>query len=495
VPISPTWTSPIGRPRLERVDVHVSLLGRRDLAGEIYRQLRAAILDGRMRAGECLPPSREFARRLRVSRTTVAVAYDRLISEGFATSRAGSGTFVSANLTTPREAPPRRSEGVLRPRPGWDAVPLPPVSSPVGFDFRPGIPDARLFPYEAWRRLLVRQFRPAAVGLGAYVHPAGHLGLREAICRHFGTSRGVRAVADDVLITNGTQQALDVVARILVEPGDCVAVEDPCYKPPRLLFASLGARVRGVPVDDEGIVVQAIPGDARFVYVSPSHQFPLGLSMSLPRRLSLLDWARRHDAAIVEDDYDSEFRFDGRPIEPLQALDTSGRVIYVGTFSKTLLATLRLGFVIVPPSLRRAAHAAKFLTDWHTSLPAQAALAEFIDSGAFARHLRRMRTVYRARHERIVGTLEREFGGVLEAIPSSVGLHLGAVARSASSDEIAMVLKRASKLGVRCQTFAMYAVDTPRAGLILGYGSIDAGDIEEGLHRLRRCWGRTPESN
>jgi GntR family transcriptional regulator/MocR family aminotransferase len=470
------------------VDVHVSLSERRNLAGQIYCQLRAAILDGRMRGGESLPPSRELAQRLRVARATVTVAYDRLISEGFAVARVGSGTFVSANLRTPRAAR-TRSQGVLRPRREWDAVPLPPMSLPVPYDFRPGIPDARLFPYETWRRLLTRQFRPAAVGLGAYGHPAGHAGLREAICRHFGASRGVRAVADDVLITGGTQQALDVVTRILVEAGDCVAVEDPCYKPARLLFASLGARVKGVAVDDEGIVVEAIPGNARFVFVSPSHQFPLGLSTSLPRRLALLEWARRHDAAIVEDDYDSEFRFHGRPIEPLQALDARGRVIYVGTFSKTMLATLRLGFVIVPPSLRKAAQAAKFLTDWHTSLPAQAALAEFIDSGGFARHVRRMRAVYQARHERIVDILERAFAGVLEAIPSSVGVHLGAVAPSASADEIAMVLKRASNLGVRCQSFAMHAVDAPpRAGLVLGYGSIDAGDIDEGLHLLRRCW-------
>ena len=214
---------------------------------------------------------------------------------------------------------------------------------PPRFDFRTGIPDATLFPYQSWRRLLVRQLRPAAVGLGAYGDPAGHPGLRQAIARHIGLARGVQAGAEEVVVTNGTQQAVDVVARVLLAPGDRVAVESPGYGPPRRLMASLGAEVLGVPVDDQGLVVEAIPPRTRLVYVTPSHQFPLGMAMSLPRRLALLAWAERHDAAVVEDDYDSEFRYGGRPIEPLQTLDGSGRVIYVGSFSKTLLPTCALG--------------------------------------------------------------------------------------------------------------------------------------------------------
>jgi GntR family transcriptional regulator/MocR family aminotransferase len=472
------------------VDVHVSLLGRRDLTGEIYRQLRAAILEGRLRSGDPLPPSRELAARLSVSRTTVAVAYDRLISEGFAVARVGSGTFVSPGLAA-RGKPAGTPVGVLTPRPVWAGVPVPATDRwrSARYDFRPGIPDARLFPYRAWRRLMVRQLRPSAVGFGTYGDPPGHLGLREAICRHLGTSRGVRALAEDVVITNGTQQALDVVARVLLEPGDCVAVEDPSYSPPRRLFASLGMRVAGVPVDDEGLVVDAIPPDARFVYVAPSHQFPLGMSMSLPRRLALLDWAQQHNAAIVEDDYDSEFRYGGRPIEPLQALDASGRVIYVGTFSKSLLATLRLGFVIVPASLRTATRAAKFLSDWHTALPAQAALADFIDEGGFARHVRRMRSVYRARHECIVAALERDFRGLLRPVPSSVGLHLSALACPDATEAIPAALRRAQAADVACYPLSLYAAGpAPRAGLVIGYGSIPTEDIPEGMRRLRHSF-------
>ena len=236
-----------------------------------------------------------------------------------------------------------------------------------------------------------------------------------------GAARGVHAVADDVIVTNGTQQAVDVIARVMLNPGDRVAVEDPGYSPARRLFQTLGAKVSGVPVDAEGLVVDAIPNETRLVYVSPSHQFPLGTSMSLRRRMALLAWARAHDGAILEDDYDSEFRFGGRPIEPVQMLDTSGRVIYVGSFSKTTLATLRLGFVIVPPSLRAATRAAKFVTDWHTSLPTQAAMAGFIDSGLFARHVRRMRTVYRARHERVVQVIGRDFADDFRVVPHRSG--------------------------------------------------------------------------
>ena len=471
------------------MDVHVSLVGRRDLAGEMYRQLRSAIVAGRLTAGERLPPSRELATRLSVSRTTVCVAYDRLVSEGFAVARVGDGTFVGQHMAARRPAG-RREPGALRGRPFWAEVPLPAsLWQPAEFDFRSGIPDARLFPYATWRRLMARELHPPVLGHGAYGDPAGHRGLRESIARHIGLARGVVATADDVIVTNGTQQAVDVVARVLLDPGDGVAVEDPGYGPPRRLFASLGAKVNSVQVDAEGLIVDAIPRETRLVYVTPSHQFPLGISMSLRRRLALLAWAERHDAAILEDDYDSEYRFSGRPIEPLQTLDTSGRVIYLGSFSKTMLATLRLGFAIVPPSLRRAVQAAKYLTDWHTELPAQAALARFIDQGWFARHVRRMRTVYRTRHETVVRLLSVMFAGELEAVPSSVGLHVCAMAPAASIDRIVDVVRRASAAGVACQPLSLFAAGgPPRPGLVLGYGAIESDDIEEGLGRLRSCF-------
>jgi GntR family transcriptional regulator / MocR family aminotransferase len=470
------------------MEMHVSLVGRKDLTGEIYRQLRRAILDGRLPPGGRVPPTRELARQLSVSRTTVAVAYDRLVGEGFLTARVGAGTYVSNGLAGVAHRS-RRAGGALRPRPVWDTVEPFVSEQEAEFDFRPGIPDARLFPYQTWRRLLARELNPAAVGTGHYGDPAGHLGLRRAIARHLGVARGVQATGEEVVVTNGTQQAVDLVARVLLAPGDRVAVEDPCYGPPRRLLHTLGARVAGVPVDDQGLIVDAIPPGTRLVCVTPSHQFPLGMAMSLPRRMALLAWARRHHAAILEDDYDSEFRYGGRPIEPLQTLDTGGRVIYVGSFSKTMLATLRLGFVVVPESLRDAVRAAKRLTDWHTALPPQAALARFIEQGFFARHVRRMRGVYQERHQRVADALARRFARHLEVVPSAAGLHLAAIARTASSKELDAVLRRASAAGVELVPLSMYGVDAPApAGLVLGYGAIPTDRIDEGLERLRRCF-------
>jgi GntR family transcriptional regulator/MocR family aminotransferase len=474
------------------MDVHVSLIGRRDLSGEIYRQLRRAILEGRLRAGEPLPPSRELARRLSVARTTVTVAYERLAGEGYVRSRIGAGTFVSedATRTTARTAASRRAPGPLRPRAVWNAVPpFVAFRQPAPYDFRTGVPDATLFPHDRWRRLMAHELR-TDLSAGLYGDPAGHRPLREAIARHIAVSRGVDATADDITITNGTQQAVDLVARVLLEPGDRVAVEDPGYPPPRRLFETSGARVVGVPVDRDGLVVDDLPRHTRLVYVTPSHQYPLGVSLSLERRRALLAWAERNDAAILEDDYDSEFRFHGRPVEPLHTLDGTGRVIYVGTFSKTLLPALRLGFVVAPPSLHAALHRAKRLTDWHTSVPAQATLARFIDTGEFARHLRRVGAVYRQRHDLLRQALARDLAEHLEAVPSNAGLHVAALSRTASAGRIATVAERAAALGVQVQELARFAVSArpPAIGLLLGYGLIPAADIGPGLALLRAAF-------
>lgn len=473
------------------MEFHVSLIGRKDLSGEIYRQLRRAILDGRLRPGDPLPPTRELALGLRVSRTTVTVAYDRLGAEGFVVSRVGAGTFVSQTVRrTLPETKAYRGEGALQPRAVWDAIPLvAPFARHARFEFRSGLPDASLFPHDRWRRLLARELRSEEVASGVYAHPSGHRGLREAIARHIGIARGINASPDDVTITSGIQQAIDVIARVLLKPGDRVAIEDPCYPAPRRLFESLGARVVGVPVDELGLVVEALPRHTRMVYVTPSHQYPLGVSMALPRRMALHAWAERNKAAIIEDDYDSEFRFGGRPIEPLQTLDATGRVVYVGSFSKTMLPTLRIGFMVTPPSLTLAARKAKFVTDWHTSMPVQAALARFIDDGGFARHVRKVGGVYRARHATITKGLVRELGKHLELIPSDAGLHVAAVARTASVKELAAVARRASDVGVEVQQLATFAVNPPgKAGLVLGYGAIAIDDIEEGLRCLARCF-------
>jgi GntR family transcriptional regulator/MocR family aminotransferase len=365
----------------------------------------------------------------------------------------------------------------------------PPTFEPARFDFRSGLCDASLFPHTAWRRSVTWALRSGETTAGLYEHPAGRRDLRLAIARQIGISRGVQASADDIVVTNGTQQALDVLARVLLAPGDGIAVEDPSYGPPRKLFKALGIRVAGVPVDREGLVVEALPRGVRAVYVTPSHQYPLSVTMTLPRRQALLAWAERNDAAIIEDDYDSEFRFGGRPLEPLQTLDAKGRVIYVGSFSKSMLPTLRLGFLVTPPSLREALHKAKFVSDWHTSTLMQAALARFIDDGAFAHHVRRATAVYRERHEALADALSRDFADLLELVPSTTGLHLTTLARRMSADRIAAVARRAGERGVAVQMLALFAVTAnPRAGLMLGYGAIPTARIEEGLRLLRACF-------
>nr|MDT0659707.1 PLP-dependent aminotransferase family protein [Micromonospora sp. DSM 115978] len=481
------------------MDLHVRLVGGTNLVGQICQQLRAAVLDGRLRPGDALPASRVLAARLGVSRNTVSTAYERLTAEGLLTARTGAGTYVSrsspvadpAGPSGPEPGPgpvgPPRPAGAVLPRAVWNHVPPPPdLSNTPRFDFRPGLPDVRQFPFATWRRLLNVELRASRTGNGMPGDPAGHHGLRVAIARHIGLSRAVRALPEDVLVTNGIQQAVDLVSRVLLEPGDTVAVEEPGYRLPRLLFESLGARVVGVPVDDQGLVVDALPAGARLVFVTPSHQMPTGVAMSLARRMDLLAWASRHGAAILEDDYDSEFRYTDQPLEPLQSLDHDGRVVYTGSFSKVLLPTLRLGFLVAPPSLRAALRAAKFVTDWHTALPAQAALAQFIDEGGLARHLRRSRGVYKRRHELIATALLGEFTDWLEPIPSAAGLHIGAFVRAPVAGGIHRVLADSYAAGAQVLHFSHLAeVGSTRPGVVIGYGAIPTERIGEGLERFR----------
>lgn len=471
------------------MDLHVVFDRSQGLGDQIYAQIRSAILDGRLRPGEPLPPSRELARRLAVSRNTVSSAYDRLIGEGFLTGRVGAGTFVAVHIGKTTGVP-RRLRGGLRPRAIWEQLPAPydMTRDQFAYDFRCGVPDSRLFPFDTWRRLIAHELRPSTAGQRFYQHPAGHPPLREAIARHVGLSRGVRAEPADVIVTGGTQQALDLVTRVLVGPGDTVAVEDPGYTIAHHAFRAAGAKVVPVPVDAQGIVVDRLPADAKLVYVTPSHQFPLGMAMSLTRRMALLDWAGRSGAAIVEDDYDSEFRFSGRPIEPLHTLDRHGRVIYVGTFAKVMLPSLRLGFLVAPPALREALHRAKFAVDWHSPADTQAALATFIDSGGLARHIRRMRTEYLARHEHIAATLTAKFPE-LTLVPSEAGLHLSALAEQSTVDEVRAATRRAASAGVGLAAIGAFCLTEPRAGLVLGYGAIARTDIDEGLARLRTALG------
>jgi GntR family transcriptional regulator / MocR family aminotransferase len=471
--------------------LHISLVGRRELSTEIFRQVRDAILGGVLRAGEALPASREMARHLGVSRMTVTVAYERLVSEGYATSRARAGTFVRADVMGARRGgPAQRRDGVLKPRRVWSAIHLGmPSPDPPEFDFYPCNPDPALFPRREWQRVVGRVLRTNATALDVYGDHAGRPELREAIARHIAVSRGIQASADDVIVTNGTQQAFDLLTRVLLDRGDRIAVENPGYLSARRAFEVAGLRVLGVRVDEEGLVVSAIPRRTRAVLVTPSHQYPLGVAMSLPRRQALLAWAQQNGAAIIEDDYDSEFRFGGRPLDPLQTLDGAGTVVYVGSFSKTLWPSLRLGFVVAPRSLRAAVHKAKAVADWHSSSLDQLALARYIEEGAFAGHLRRMRAIYGERHDLVSRILVRDFADHLEVIPSATGLHVCAVARRASVERITAVAQRARAVGVAFLPLSHFAVGRKgRAGIVLGYGTMPTARIEEGLQRLRSCF-------
>jgi GntR family transcriptional regulator/MocR family aminotransferase len=467
------------------MDLAVDLGARGDRATAIYRALLEAIRAGRLGAGDRLPPTRALARDLGVARNTVATAYERLAAEGFLDSRVGAGTFVTG-LAAPAAAP--RRSGALGPRAGWTAGPMT-VSGerpPPPYDFRVGIPDAGLFPFDTWRRLVAAELRGGAHSPGTYAHPAGLPQLREAITRYLAIARGVAAEPDDVVITHGTQQALDLIARVLLEPGDVVAVEDPGYPHARALFASYAAQVVPVRVDAEGLVVDEVPPRARLVFTTPSHQFPLGPPLSSARRQALLELADRRRMAIVEDDYDSEFRFTERPLETLQALDRHGRVVYVGTFSKSLVPALRAGYLVAPPSLRDALLAARQLADGYGPPAEQAALARFVSDGLLARHLRRARSTYAERRQLVVDGVEHLMGEHLELVPAAAGLHVTAVLRDPVRDDTAIAAS-ASQAGVVVEALSSYAIG-PGAppGIVFGYGAARTDSIRPGLELLAR---------
>lgn len=465
------------------MDLHLRM-GDGGLAEQIYVQLSERISTGVLPVGTVLPSSRELAARLAVSRATVVAAYERLAAHGLIRSRAGVGTVVTGRRVTGPVAP---GASPLQPRGIWgiEQLAVPDLVAPVAeFDFAVGVPARTEFPFARWRALLNDQLRTRTEA--NYTDPAGSARLREVLARHLLVSRGVRIAPEQLVITTGAQQAFDIAARVLLEPGDTVAVEDPGYLPAFRGFLAYGARVVGVPVDSEGLVVDKLPDEARLVYVTPSHQFPLGMPMSDARRTALLAWAAEHDAAIVEDDYDSEFRFTGRPLTPLQAIDTEGRVLYVGSFSKTLLPALRVGFLGVPATLGEAARRAKFVADYGTAGHLQAALAAFIEEGDLARHIRRMRRAYERRHDLLIGTLREHFADVLEPIESSGGTHLAALLTPGQPPDT-VLSARALAAGVNLGTISRWGIEQRSpSGFVFGYGAVSADLIPAGLAALRR---------
>ncbi len=456
--------------------------------GALFEQLREGIVSGRLTAGDRLPPTRDIAAQLGISRNTVTTVYGRLAAEGYIEGRAGAGSFVATGGAA--ELPDRQIPAALMPVAvaeastvswslgGFDDV-------PPTFDLRTGRPDPALFPLVEWRRCMTTALQTAP---GGYGHPAGLPALRRAIAHWIGLSRAVEANAEQIIITSGAQQGIDLVTRLLVAPGQVVAVEDPGYPPAAELFATSGARVVPVPVDAAGIVVEQIPTDACMVYTTPSHQSPTGVTMSIERRRELLQFAENHNVAIIEDDYDSEYRHSDRPLEPLHRLDRHGRVIYVGTFSKTLSPSLRLGFVVLPPSLVSHAIALRSLIDWQPPATSQATLLHFIVDGHLDRYLRRTRKIYSERHRMVTDFVNDAVnaGLLMEPMPSHAGLHVAP--RLPAGIAEATVREAARAEGIALGDYARcWQRENPPAGLIVGFGAIPTADLPDALAALRRA--------
>lgn len=455
--------------------------GSRQLRRALHGQLRAAILDGRLAAGLRLPASRVLAERLGVSRNSVIAVYDLLVAEGYAEARAGAGLFVVPTLLRP--APPQKAAPppfLINPQ--WrDAKPLTGFESRLPVDFRLGRAETRFFPLKVWTRLASRSLRRPRPYFGADGHPA----LREAIAGHVSATRAVACGADDVLVTNGAQHAFDLLARLLVTPErPVVAMEDPGYPLARALFAKAGAKILPVPVDGEGMVVEGIPPEAAVIYVTPSHQFPTGTPMSLARRQQLLAFARQRQALIIEDDYDSEFRFAGNPLDALQTLDRDGRVFYVATFSKSLFVGLRLGFVVAPSWALDPLRAMRQLTGLFGSPLEQETLAGFIGEGHLARHVRRMKRIYGERREALRDALTLHCDGLLRPIPALAGLHLSA--RFAPEAKAERISQRAQAEGIAIDTLSRFALTRPEDGLAFGYGAIESDRIDGAVRTMAR---------
>ena len=470
----------------------------RRLARPLHRQLydgyRAAILDGRLRPGQRLPSTRSLARDLHVSRIPVVTAFEQLVAEGYVASRVGAGSFVSPALPHHAPAPAiRRGRGEAAPRPGPRRLPrdpLPDAAEPwldLAGAFRVGQPALDEFPAELWARLVARRVRLLPRRQMTYGDAMGFVPLREALADHLRTVRSVQCTAQQIMIVSGSQQALALAGRALLDPGDTVWVEEPGYPGARNALTLAGARLISVPVDDDGLDVAA--GIARSpaasaAYVTPSHQYPLGTIMSAPRRLQLLDWARRHGAWLLEDDYDSEYRYDGQPIAALQGLDTDQRVVYIGTFSKILFPALRVGYLVIPPDL-----VARFcrIRQAMDILPAplyQAVLHDFLQDGHFGRHVRRMRGVYAERRRVLVAAIARELGDTVELAGDRAGMHVVVLLPPDVHDHDVAV--RAARRGISVIPLSScYAGPRPRPGLVLGYGATPVADIPDAVRRLK----------
>jgi GntR family transcriptional regulator/MocR family aminotransferase len=462
------------------------------LTNWLYGELRSAILDGRLAAGARLPASRDFASQYELSRGTVVSVMERLQSEGYVSSRVGFGTWVN-RVEAPRAARQattiptyiRRVISTNKRPQAWIDQAFAGAIRP----FRIGAPAINEFPSEVWGRIAADRARHFRSWLEKEPDRRGYRPLRDAIAEYLRTSRGVRCTAEQIVLVSGIQQALDLLARLLLKKGDAIWMEDPGYFGARIAFDNAGARMIAVPVDDEGLSVSAgirICPDAKGAYVTPAHQFPLGATMSLERRMALLSWASRAGAFVIEDDYDSEYRFEGPPVPSLQSLDNHSSVIFIGSFSKTLFPALRVGYVVLPAPLIEPFMSFRYRTDFRNSSFDQAVLCDFIVDGHLARHLRRMRNLYAERLGTLMDGAEQHLGGLLEISNVRAGLYTIGYLKNG------MASRQAEKLAV-AQGVEVIGVDRctlrrpdPNA-LLLGFGGFDEVAIRQGLLRLAKA--------
>lgn len=467
---------------------------------QLCDRLREAILQGQLASGMRLPGTRTLANELGVSRNTVLNAFEQLLAEGYVTGKVGAGTYVACKLpdTMLQVPPPDTVPDLTDPR-GRNlsqrgaAIASTNICEPYMPNypcaFRPGLPAIDAFPLSTWSRLVNRQWRTPRRELLSYGHAAGYWPLREAIASYLGPARGVRCEPEQVIIVSGSQQALDLSARLLIDPGDRVWMENPGYRGIRSALVAAGATLVPVPVDAAGLDVaagKAREPHARAAYISPSHQYPTGAVMSLKRRLELLEWAEQTDSWIIEDDYDSEYRYSGRPLSALQGLDRSQRVIYIGTLSKVLLPTLRLGYLVVPPDLVDAFSTARSVADIHSPQLDQAVLADFINEGHFTHHLRRMRTLYAERQAVLLEAVAHELAGLLEVHPNETGMHMVGWLPPGYSDTAVTQQGLARQVFVR--PISSDCIEpVARGGLVMGYAAIDEQTIRQGVQRLAQA--------
>lgn len=476
----------------------IPLDGSGPLYAQIYRSIRDGIHDGRLAAGDRLPPTRTLAERLDVSRTVVLEAYRQLRTEGYVEARVGSGTYV-ADLEADRLArldPPADDTPAPEPaRPVWSSLverlPDHDVPFPVTDRAKEGAIDLRVgrlseadFPARSWGRLLARHGRRTPPDYGDH---RGDPSLRARIAAYLERSRGVGSDPDHVVVTAGARQAFDLLARLLLEEGDAVAVEEPCYSDARACFTATGARAVPVPVDERGLRVDRLPrgnDEVKVAYVTPSHQFPTGGVLPVGRRTELLRWAEEEDAFVVEDDYDSEFQFDVRPVPALKALDGGGRVLYVGTFAKVLSPDLRLGYVVLPDPAVGPFLALKRMSDRQCPIFLQRAVAEFMEEEGFERHLRRSRKRHGERRRALVAAVERHLPDA-EIAGSEAGLHVLLRLPGLPPDASRELARRAAGAGILLFTADEHYLERPEtAELLLGYAALEEEAIREGIERL-----------